>query len=128
MDAPRRIRRSHLARMPFHAGTKFALSLNHWTIYFAETHTNIPLTSMQFAQELLSTFSTDLGEVALVPMTGGVFTVTIWHSTAADSQVSTQESILWDRKRDGGFPGMFHFHVCLATCPPRYVPRYLGRV
>lgn len=73
---------------------------------------------MQFAQELLSTFSTDLGEVALVPMTGGIFTVTIWHSTAADGQVSTQESILWDRKRDGGFPGMFHFQVCLVTCPP----------
>lgn len=62
------------------------------------------LTSPQFAQELLSTFNTDLGEVALVPMTGGVFTVTIFHA----GRTSDQGDILWDRKRDGGFPG---------TCP-----------
>ncbi|KAJ5758232.1 uncharacterized protein N7511_006926 [Penicillium nucicola] len=63
------------------------------------------LRAAYFAQELLSTFGTDLGEVALVPMTGGVFTVTIWHGVAsADGPVTTQESILWDRKRDGGFP------------------------
>lgn len=24
-----------------------------------------------------------------------------------DGEITTQESILWDRKRDGGFPGMF---------------------
>jgi hypothetical protein len=45
-------------------------------------------------------------------MTGGVFTVTIWHDTAG--QDSAQENILWDRKRDGGFPGMsslFSFFV-----------------
>ncbi|KAJ5861212.1 uncharacterized protein N7529_008522 [Penicillium soppii] len=60
------------------------------------------LRAAYFAQELLSTFGTDLGEVALVPMTGGVFTVTIWHDTAG--QDSAQENILWDRKRDGGFP------------------------
>ncbi|KAJ5308695.1 hypothetical protein PENANT_c013G06464 [Penicillium antarcticum] len=63
------------------------------------------LRAAYFAQELLSTFSTDLGEVALVPMTGGVFTVTIWHGvTSDDGTVTTQENILWDRKRDGGFP------------------------
>ncbi|KAJ5334000.1 hypothetical protein MYU51_012967 [Penicillium brevicompactum] len=62
------------------------------------------LRAAYFAQELLSTFSTDLGEVALVPMTGGVFTVTIRHHAVVDGQASTQESILWDRKRDGGFP------------------------
>jgi predicted Rdx family selenoprotein len=62
------------------------------------------LRAAYFAQELLSTFSTDLGEVALVPKTGGVFTVTIWHGTMNDGQITTQESILWDRKRDGGFP------------------------
>ena len=44
------------------------------------------------AQELLSTFSTDLGEVALVPATGGVF------------QVTCNETLIWDRKTDGGFP------------------------
>ncbi|KAJ5509712.1 hypothetical protein N7527_011855 [Penicillium freii] len=62
------------------------------------------LRAAYFAQELLSTFSTDLGEVALVPKTGGVFTVTIWHGAMIDGEITTQESILWDRKRDGGFP------------------------
>jgi selenoprotein W-related protein len=44
------------------------------------------------AQELLSTFGTDLGEVVLVPGTGGIFTI------------SCDETLIWDRKRDGGFP------------------------
>ncbi len=44
------------------------------------------------AQELLSTFGTDLAEVALVPGTGGVFCIEYEGQT------------LWDRKTDGGFP------------------------
>jgi selenoprotein W-related protein len=44
------------------------------------------------AQELLSTFSTDLGEVVLVPGTGGVF------------QITCDDALIWERKRDGGFP------------------------
>ncbi len=44
------------------------------------------------AQELLSTFGTDLGEVALVPATGGLF------------RIDYEESVIWERKRDGGFP------------------------
>jgi selenoprotein W-related protein len=44
------------------------------------------------AQELLSTFGADLAEVALVPGTGGVFTV------------ECDGELLWERKRDGGFP------------------------
>ena len=44
------------------------------------------------AQELLSTFGADLGEVALVPGTGGVF------------QIAYEGDLLWDRKRNGGFP------------------------
>jgi selenoprotein W-related protein len=44
------------------------------------------------AQELLSTFGTELGEVALLPGTGGVF------------EISYNEEIIWERKRDGGFP------------------------
>ena len=44
------------------------------------------------AGELLTTFTTDLGEVALRPGVGGVFTVAI------------DEETVWDRKRDGGFP------------------------
>jgi selenoprotein W-related protein len=44
------------------------------------------------AQELLTTFPADLGEVALVPGTGGVFTVRL------------DDDLLWDRKEQGGFP------------------------
>ena len=44
------------------------------------------------AQELLSTFGADLGEVALVPGTGGVFSI------ACDGEP------IWERERDGGFP------------------------
>jgi selenoprotein W-related protein len=44
------------------------------------------------AQELLSTFGTDLGEVALVPGTGGVF------------EITCNGQSVWARKRDGGFP------------------------
>ncbi|MEV5650407.1 SelT/SelW/SelH family protein [Nocardia sp. NPDC052254] len=44
------------------------------------------------AQELLSTFGTDLDEVALKPGTGGVFRITV-----DDEQI-------WDRKADEGFP------------------------
>lgn len=44
------------------------------------------------AQELLSTFGTELAEVTLVPGTGGIFTV------------ECDGAAVWDRKRDGGFP------------------------
>ncbi|WP_144634337.1 SelT/SelW/SelH family protein [Bordetella genomosp. 13] len=43
-------------------------------------------------QELLSTFATDLGEVALLPGTGGVF------------RIHYDGQLLWDRVTDGGFP------------------------
>jgi selenoprotein W-related protein len=44
------------------------------------------------AQELLSTFATELSEVALIPGDGGVFRITL----DADQ--------IWDRRSDGGFP------------------------
>lgn len=44
------------------------------------------------AQELLSTFGTDLAEVALRPGTGGTFAITY------------DDALIWERKRDGGFP------------------------
>jgi len=50
------------------------------------------LRSAWLAQELLSTFSTDLGEVALLPGTGGIF------------EVHYEGNLIWERKRDGGFP------------------------
>ncbi|KAL2853145.1 hypothetical protein BJX68DRAFT_234097 [Aspergillus pseudodeflectus] len=66
------------------------------------------LRAAYFAQELLSTFSTDIGEIALVPRTGGVFRVTIfpsaWTSSTLPSGEGEEGEVLWDRKRDGGFP------------------------
>ncbi|PWV58728.1 SelT/SelW/SelH family protein [Plasticicumulans acidivorans] len=44
------------------------------------------------AQELLSTFDTDLGEVALIPGTGGVF------------EVRVDGVNVWSRKGEGRFP------------------------
>ncbi|NTJ41138.1 SelT/SelW/SelH family protein [Agrobacterium larrymoorei] len=57
------------------------------------TQCNWLLRSAWMAQELLSTFSTDLAEVSLVPATGGRFEILLDGET------------LWERKRDGGFPG-----------------------
>ncbi|KAL2823175.1 Rdx family-domain-containing protein [Aspergillus cavernicola] len=67
------------------------------------------LRAAYFSQELLSTFGTDLGEVALIPRTGGVFTVTIFSLLGSSSSPSGEGkggngTILWDRKKDGGFP------------------------
>ncbi len=44
------------------------------------------------AQELLTTFQDELGEVALIPGTGGVF------------EVRSGSEVLWSRAADGGFP------------------------
>ena len=44
------------------------------------------------AQELLTTFGEELGEVALVPGTGGIFKIHI------------DDKLLWSRKEKGGFP------------------------
>ncbi|GAB6904054.1 Rdx family protein [Kineosporia succinea] len=56
------------------------------------TQCNWLLRAAWVAQELLQTFGTELDEVALVPGTGGIF------------QVHVDESPVWDRKNDGGFP------------------------
>ena len=45
------------------------------------------------AQELLQTFTDSLGEVALIPGTGGNF------------EIRVDGDLIWERKRDGGFPG-----------------------
>jgi selenoprotein W-related protein len=44
------------------------------------------------AQELLTTFTTELGEVALVPGTGGIF------------EVRVEEELIFSRKEEGRFP------------------------
>ncbi|EKF18913.1 SelT/SelW/SelH family protein [Nitratireductor pacificus] len=50
------------------------------------------LRSAWLAQELLSTFSTELAEVSLRPGTGGIF------------EITCNGTLIWERKRDGGFP------------------------
>lgn len=44
------------------------------------------------AQELLTTFEAELGEVALVPGTGGIF------------EVRVDKETIWSRKERGRFP------------------------
>ncbi|MCZ0735242.1 SelT/SelW/SelH family protein [Phreatobacter sp. AB_2022a] len=56
------------------------------------TQCNWLLRAAWMGQELLSTFGQDLGEVALQPGTGGVF------------EIRVDGELIWDRKRDGGFP------------------------
>lgn len=53
---------------------------------------NWMLRAAWMAQELLATFPEDVGEVALAPSTGGTF------------QIELDGDLLWERKRDGGFP------------------------
>ena len=48
------------------------------------------------AQEVLSTFSLELGEVILRPGTGGIF------------EIILDGELIWERKRDGGFPDVKH--------------------
>ncbi|PTU23360.1 hypothetical protein P175DRAFT_0168635 [Aspergillus ochraceoroseus IBT 24754] len=83
------------------------------------------LRAAYYAQEILSTFGTGIGEVALVPTTGGIFSVAIVQSSSSgagagsssgsgsgsgsgdrvsDGETRETETLLWDRKRDGGFP------------------------
>jgi selenoprotein W-related protein len=44
------------------------------------------------AQELLMTFDTELGEVALVPGSGGIF------------EVRLDDELVWSKKEEGRFP------------------------
>ena len=53
---------------------------------------NWMLRAAWMAQELLSTFSEEIGSLTLVPGTGGIFTIEV------------NGELIWDRKRDGGFP------------------------
>ncbi|KAF2486540.1 Rdx family-domain-containing protein [Neohortaea acidophila] len=59
------------------------------------------LRAAYYAQELLSTFGTEIGEIALLPSTGGIFTI---YLTYQDASSTTQSVAIWDRKTDGGFP------------------------
>ncbi|KAK5697427.1 hypothetical protein LTR97_007565 [Elasticomyces elasticus] len=54
------------------------------------------LRAAYFGQELLSTFGTSIGEIALIPATGGIFTVYL--------TTKTEHLLIWNRKDQGGFP------------------------
>ena len=56
------------------------------------TQCNWLLRSGWMAQELLATFGSELGAVTLVPGTGGIF------------EIRVDGTLVWERKRDGGFP------------------------
>jgi selenoprotein W-related protein len=60
------------------------------------TQCNWMLRSAWMAQELLSTFGVELGEVTLVPGTGGIF------------EIRYNDELIWERKRNGGFPDSRH--------------------
>lgn len=56
------------------------------------TQCNWLLRAAWMAQELLSTFQTELTGLTLVPGTGGVF------------QITAGDVVVWNRATDGGFP------------------------
>ncbi len=56
------------------------------------TQCNWLLRAAWMGQEVLQTFSVEMGEVALLPGTGGIF------------EIRLDGELVWDRKRDGGFP------------------------
>lgn len=60
------------------------------------------LRAAYFGQELLSTFGSDIGEIALIPATGGLFQVQLTHQPQDSKE--PQVVLLWDRKTEGGFP------------------------
>ncbi|CAD6456382.1 2c68bb95-822a-4f30-9bba-20bc9c602c4b [Sclerotinia trifoliorum] len=77
------------------------------------------LRAAYFAQELLSTFGNDIGEVALQPSTGGIFIVELFTNANAtgnaggeaeknakegEKEVKILKHTLWNRKSEGGFP------------------------
>lgn len=60
------------------------------------TQCNWLLRSAWMAQEVLSTFSIEMGGVTLTPGTGGIF------------EIRLDGELIWERKRDGGFPDIKH--------------------
>ncbi|KQW86247.1 hypothetical protein ASC89_04130 [Devosia sp. Root413D1] len=56
------------------------------------TQCNWLLRAAWMGQEVLSTFGLEMGEVSLVPGSGGIF------------EIHLDGVLIWERKRDGGFP------------------------
>lgn len=61
------------------------------TIYYCR-QCNWMLRATWIAQELLHSFGEDLASVSLCPDTGGRY------------EIHCNDELLWERKRDGGFP------------------------
>ncbi|WP_096087081.1 SelT/SelW/SelH family protein [Agaribacterium haliotis] len=59
------------------------------------------LRSSWMAQELLTTFAEEIEELSLRPGTGGIF------------QIYANGELVWDRKRDGGFPDVKQLKRCV---------------
>lgn len=56
-----------------------------------------------YGQELLSTFEDSIGEIALSPTSGGMFTIHVEHNASKSSAGVTdadhvKETLIWDRK------------------------------
>ena len=60
------------------------------------------------AQELLTTFQDEVGEVALMPGTGGVFEV---RASSPDGVVS-----IWSRREEGSFPEIKQLKQRVRDC------------
>lgn len=75
------------------------------------------LRSTWMAQEILSTFSDEVEEVALRPGKGGVFE--IW----------VNDTCIWERRRDGGFPGAKELknRIRDAACPDKELGAHISR-
>jgi selenoprotein W-related protein len=65
------------------------------------------------AQELLTTFEAELGEVALRPGSGGAFEIRVDGET------------MWSRQADGGFPDLPELKRLVRGRVPRQAPRAL---
>jgi len=62
------------------------------------------LRSAWMAQELLSTFRNELGEVALVPGSGGIF------------EIRVDDRLIWSRQSQGGFPDPSRLKQLVRDC------------
>ncbi|KAJ4311504.1 hypothetical protein N0V94_007915 [Neodidymelliopsis sp. IMI 364377] len=62
------------------------------------------LRAAYFGQELLSTFGLQIGEIALIPATSGLFQVELTYIPPSSTSAQPEKILLWDRKTEGGFP------------------------
>ncbi|GAB3671681.1 SelT/SelW/SelH family protein [Zhihengliuella somnathii] len=82
------------------------------------------LRAQWYQGELLQTFAEEVGEVALVPATGGVFRIDVELPGSGTHYVA-------NRKRDGGFPDILELKRAVrgqteAMKPPGHADRTAG--